>query len=118
MIRVDIWGTDVRLVVWRLPGSRSGSSMSTLVYSRLAAFSLSQVSQFCFGKKSLRTISLGIAYILYIVTRVNFICSLTKSGTLVPRSTIYQKIIFVKWIRGQNVSSYGQKPVRNLRANS
>ena len=52
----------MRLVVWMIPGSLSGSSMSTLVYSRLAAFSVSQVSQFCFGKISLIIISLGIAY--------------------------------------------------------
>ena len=108
----------MRLVVWRLPGSRSGSSMSTLVYSRLAAFSDSQVIQFCFGKTSLKIISLGITFMLYIVSMVNFICFLTKSGTLAPRSTIFQKIKFIKWRRAQNISAYGQKPVRNLRANS
>ena len=108
----------MKLVVWRLPGSRSGSSMSTLVYSRLAAFFVSQVTQFCFGKISLMIISLGIAYTLYLVSLVNFICSLTKLGTLAPRSTTIQKIIFVKWSRAQNIYAYGQKPVRNLRANS
>ena len=72
----------LRLVSWRLPGSLSGYSMSTLVYSRLAAFSVSQVSQFCFGKISLMIISLGINYMLYIVSVLNFICSLAKLGTL------------------------------------
>ena len=60
----------MRLVVWRLPGSRLGSPMSTLEYSRLSAFSVSQVSQFCFRKISFMIISLGIAYMLYIVSMV------------------------------------------------
>ena len=86
----------MRLMVWSLPGSRSGSSMSTLVYSRLAAFSVSQeVSEISFGKISLMIISLGIAYMLYIVCIVNFNCSLTNLGTLAPRSTIFKKILFV-----------------------
>ena len=50
-----------------------------------------QESQFCFGKLSLMIISLGISYILYIVSMFNFICSLTKLGTLAPRSSIFQK---------------------------
>ena len=62
------------LVVWWLPGSRSGSSMSTLVYSRRAAFSVSQVSQFCFEKISLMVISLRIAYFVNVRTPlINFI---------------------------------------------
>ena len=54
--------TAVRLMVWRLHGSRSGYSMSSLVYSRLVAFSVSQEGQFSFGKISLMIISLSIAY--------------------------------------------------------
>ena len=107
----------MRLVVWRLPGSRSGTSMSTLVYSRLAAFSVSQVSQFCFEKVSLMIISFGIAYMLYIVSMVNFNCFLTKLGIWL-HAVLSSKTLFVKWSRGQNIFAYGQKPVRNLRANS
>ena len=88
---MDIWGDSFEIGGVEVAGSRLGSSMSTLVYSRLAAFSASQVSQFCFGKKSLIIISLGIAYKLYRVSMVNFICSLTKLGTLAPRSIIFQK---------------------------
>ena len=46
-----------------------------------------------FGKTSLMMISLGITYMLYKVSMVNFICSLTKLGTLAPRSLFFQKII-------------------------
>ena len=76
----------MRLVVWRLPGSRSGSSMSTLVYSRLVAFSVSQVSQFCFGKISLLIISLGIAN--FMIVRTPFINFIIKFSVLWRRQQI------------------------------
>ena len=53
---------------------------STLVYILCILFTL--------GKKTIRIISVGIAYMLYIVIMVNVICYLTKLGTLAPRSTL------------------------------
>ena len=62
----------MRLVMQRLPGACSCSSMSTLRYSRLSAFSLSQISHFFKTfyfllrlEKSLRGIRDGIAYMLF-----------------------------------------------------
>ena len=42
----------MRLVAWRLPDSRSGFSMSTLVYSRLAAFLFRRYVNFVMEKIS------------------------------------------------------------------
>ena len=118
-LRLDIWrdswceigGVEVTRLAFRL------------LYVNISVQSTSSV--LCFAVKSIlfwksisMIISLGIAYMLYIVGLVNCICSLTKLNTLAPSSTIFQKIIFVKWSRAQDISAYGQKPVRNLRANS
>ena len=90
--------TDVRLLVWRLPGSSSGSSKSKLVYSRLSAFSVSQVIQFGFRyfinfyfRKNLSGLLVLPSLMLYIVNIINFICSLIKIGSLAPCSTVSSK---------------------------
>ena len=114
----------LRVYIWEDNCEIGGVEVTRLAFRLLDVdISVQSTSSvFCFAGKSIsfwKNISHEYSsYMLYIISMVNFIRSLNKSSTLAPLSTIFQKIIFVKWSRAKNVSAYGQKPVRKLKANS
>ena len=106
-LRVDIWedsceigGGEVTRLAFRL------LDVDISVQSTSSVFCF-EVMSILFWKKSVMIISLGIAYMLYIVSMVNFICSLTKIGSnICPME------------QSANYFCVRKKTVRKLRANS